>query len=794
MDAKILQIILRAKDEATKTINSVNKTVEQSTRTIDKMTGTMKVAGAAMVAVGTTTGIAIYNMSKSGAKLYDLEKSFESLSKNAGYSMDTLLSELQTATAGTIDNASLIENSVRAAMLGLPIEKMSGLFKIARQQSVAMGEDMGYMLDSIVKGIGRASPMILDNLGITISLGEVYEDAAKKLGKKTEELTKAEQQQALTNAVLDWGARKEKELGGVVSSNTDSYARMNTAIVNLKNNMSKLYYDTLAPFVEKISNFVEKLNQVDPQLLKFIAGVTALSSVAFIVLGAFTLFVGLAPAIVGVFSAVAVGAGTAVLILGGVIVAIVAVIAAIVAWKQNTFGFRDKVIGAFEKVKSSISSAIDWIKDKIEEWKVAVKDFLDETETKIKNFPDNVKSAFLRWVADTKESMIAWYSSIYESVETFIKSIPERVKIGLESIFWAMVEYDIKTLAKWQEGLSNIEESVRVWFEMLPSKFQQWLANVWLAMVLWFDSVYTGIVDKLTLWYDAIRIWFEMLPSRVESWLINTWLAMLQWWDDTRENIITKLGEWETSIQTWFEALPGKFTNWLGNIWKSIEDWFKNFGENFKSWWKSLGEESPNKLFEGWKNSEPTMAGKIVAGIIAFIGVVLVTLVIGLLDVGGRAVIALFDGMKWAFDAGKSAIYNKVNEIGEQISKIFSDLKDKVTETISNMVSTISDLLFSIKIPKFKVEFDTKSIGGFDVKVPSIKMYQFGGVVPNSGLAYLHSGEFVMSRGMVEGRRAMPPSVNNNYDQPISINFYGDQNVNGGQLAYTLAWHLRNTR
>ena len=32
--------------------------------------------------------------------------------------------------------------------------------------AAATGQDVGFMLDSLVKGIGRGSPMILDNLGL----------------------------------------------------------------------------------------------------------------------------------------------------------------------------------------------------------------------------------------------------------------------------------------------------------------------------------------------------------------------------------------------------------------------------------------------------------------------------------------------------------------------------------------------------------------------------------------------------------------------------------------------------
>ena len=39
------------------------------------------------------------------------------------------------------------------------------------------------MLDSFARGVARQSPLILDNLGIQISLKEVYDEYAASVGK-----------------------------------------------------------------------------------------------------------------------------------------------------------------------------------------------------------------------------------------------------------------------------------------------------------------------------------------------------------------------------------------------------------------------------------------------------------------------------------------------------------------------------------------------------------------------------------------------------------------------------------
>lgn len=691
MDAKILQIILRAKDEATKTIGNVEKAVNSSQRTIDKMAGTMKIAGAAITTASVASAYAINNMAQSGGRLYDLENSFEKLAKGAGTSMDTLLSELQEATAGTIENSALIENSVRAAMLGLPIEKMSGLFKIARQQSVAMGEDMGYMLDSIVKGIGRASPMILDNLGITISLGEVYEDAAKKLGKKTDELTKAEQQQALTNAVLEWGAQKEEELGGAVTSNVDSYKRMEAAIKNVKDQLSKYYFDTLAPVIEGIGNLAEKINSVNPDILKFAATFTVAMTGIGLIVGPILLLIGFLPALAAGAAILGTTLGVVVGIALAVVAAVTLLVAGFVAYKQNLFGFKDAVDNIFMNIKNFILNTIEAVKTRLSEWGELFRSVGDLIKSKI----DNIILGFMTF----RENLINTVQSVIEFVAGVIETF---------SPLWNF----------FSELFGFIGSVIMAFITIQQIMFENLVAIV------------GGIFEFIS------KIVMDYVNDQIEKWT--------RIWNFTKE-VLSII--WNTIKETW-ETIKA-VTEAVWNVIVSIFEWV----------WSIIGDD-------------------VIAG---------VEFVKSIISSGWDLVVGLFDSLR-------TRATDTVTGMWDTIKQMFNDAKESVLTTITNMADGIVNILKNMKLPRIKIEVEEKEIGGIKLKIPHLSMYQFGGMVPSSGLAYLHSGEFVMSRGMVEGRRAMPPSVNNSYQQPITINVNGADGVDVGQLGYTLAWQLRNSR
>lgn len=69
-----------------------------------------------------------------------------------------------------------------------------------------MGISTTQAFNDIVTGLGRMSPLILDNLGITVDLEATTAKYAATLGKSADALTDAERKQALVNAVMESSA------------------------------------------------------------------------------------------------------------------------------------------------------------------------------------------------------------------------------------------------------------------------------------------------------------------------------------------------------------------------------------------------------------------------------------------------------------------------------------------------------------------------------------------------------------------------------------------------------------
>lgn len=78
-----------------------------------------------------------------------------------------LLGNLRKATKGTVSDIELMKAAVKAKDFGIPLEDLGKYLSFAQLKAQQTGQSLDYMVDSIVTGLGRKSPMILDNLGLS---------------------------------------------------------------------------------------------------------------------------------------------------------------------------------------------------------------------------------------------------------------------------------------------------------------------------------------------------------------------------------------------------------------------------------------------------------------------------------------------------------------------------------------------------------------------------------------------------------------------------------------------------
>jgi len=218
-------------------IKKIQQSVEKNNKSVGKMTagfGLLKTAVIGFISGALVRGT--MELAKSGAELDSLTGSFNRLASEAGVSSSAVLDTLREFSAGTISNRDLITSANRAMVLGVAksTEEFGTLMQVARIRAADMGLSTQQAFNDIVTGIGRSSPLILDNLGIVIKQNEAYDSYAKSLGKATEALTENEKREALKFAVLEAGRKQIESVGEVTVSYSERIQQATASIQNMR--------------------------------------------------------------------------------------------------------------------------------------------------------------------------------------------------------------------------------------------------------------------------------------------------------------------------------------------------------------------------------------------------------------------------------------------------------------------------------------------------------------------------------------------------------------------------------
>src|SRR5690606_6568022 len=114
--------------------------------------------------------------------------------------------------------------------------------------------------DQIVRGIGRLSPKILDNLGIIVDADVTYAEYAKSIGKAANELTEVEKRQALVNAVIADTAPLLAESGGLAEDSAAAWEQMDAAQKNYFDNLKADAADLMSWWPKFWADFYDNMD------------------------------------------------------------------------------------------------------------------------------------------------------------------------------------------------------------------------------------------------------------------------------------------------------------------------------------------------------------------------------------------------------------------------------------------------------------------------------------------------------------------------------------------------------
>ena len=220
------------------------------------LAGAAAFAGVGIAAVAAFAKITkgALGLAQAAAPVQGIRGAFNALTADIQGGSSAILSSLQKASAGMVTNAELMRQFNAAAQLisvdfakKLP-DAMASVGKVA----AATGQDMDFLMNSLITGVGRLSPAILDNLSIQVDLTAAYEDFADANGLVAGELTKAQQQMAVMNQATEKLQTNTAKMPEVFGSASQIFGAFRTDIQNIKDDVGS---DLLPVFSNLFNTF-----------------------------------------------------------------------------------------------------------------------------------------------------------------------------------------------------------------------------------------------------------------------------------------------------------------------------------------------------------------------------------------------------------------------------------------------------------------------------------------------------------------------------------------------------------
>ena len=139
--------------------------------------------------------------------------------QSTGLALKTMTKNLQAATGGQLDFKEAAESVAIAASAGFSGDQITQIGKAAKQASITLGRDFADSYQRLIKGVTKAEPELLDELGIILRLDDAMAKHSRTINKSREDFTAYERQTAVLNEVMRQVEEKFGAVGDAVPVN-----------------------------------------------------------------------------------------------------------------------------------------------------------------------------------------------------------------------------------------------------------------------------------------------------------------------------------------------------------------------------------------------------------------------------------------------------------------------------------------------------------------------------------------------------------------------------------------------
>nr|WP_246566372.1 phage tail tape measure protein [Butyricicoccus intestinisimiae] len=758
---------------------------------LDGIEGVMNLAAASGEDLATTSDI-----------VTDALTAFGLSAKDSGHFADILAA----ASSNANTNVSMMGETFKycapiAGALGFSAEDTAeaiGLMANAGIKSSQAGTALRTIMNNLAgdvkisgKAIGDVTIATTNADGSMRDLSDILADCRSAFGNLTES-EKAQAAESLVGknamsgflALMNAGQGDIDKLSSAIDNCDGSAEKMAMTMQDnlagqltiLKSQLQELaisFGDILMPairsIVSKLQGFVDKLNGMDEGTKRAIVTIALLVAS----IGPLLVIIGTAISKIGVAMQgfvklangisklkIAIQGGTGVLgklgsALGGIsapVLAVVAVIAVLVAafvhlWKTNE-GFRDAIIGTWNRIKDTISGFCQGIVDRLNALGFQFTDIVDVLKT--------IWDGFCQVLAPIFEGVFNNIANILSTVTGVITGILD-VFIGIFTGNWSQAWNGVKEIFSsiWN-GISsfftNILNVIKGVADMVLGWFGTSWNEVWTNIKTFFEGIWNGIATFfITIWetlknvvtvgimaigsilsaaFDIITLPFRFIWENCKEIIISIW-------DAIKSKVTTVIHAVASVISTVMNAIKTVFST----VWNAIKTVVTTVVNAIKS--------VVTTVFNAIKNTATTVWNAIKTAVTTPVNAIKST-VTTVFNSVKSTVSSIFNGIK-------STATSVWNGIKSAITTPIEAAKNKVKSVVDAIKGFFSGMKISlphIKLPHFKVT-GKLSIAPPSVPHLSIDWYKEGGIM-TSPTIFGMNGSSLMAGGEAGAEAILP--------------------------------------
>lgn len=758
---------------------------------LDGIEGVMNLAAASGEDLATTSDI-----------VTDALTAFGLSAKDSGHFADILAA----ASSNANTNVSMMGETFKycapiAGALGFSAEDTAeaiGLMANAGIKSSQAGTALRTIMNNLAgdvkisgKAIGDVTIATTNADGSMRDLSDILSDCRSAFRNLTES-EKAQAAESLVGknamsgflALMNAGQGDIDKLSSAIDNCDGSAEKMATTMQDnlagqltiLKSQLQELaisFGDILMPairsIVSKLQGFVDKLNGMDEGTKRTIVTIALLVAS----IGPLLVIIGTAISKIGVAMQgfvklangisklkVAVQGGTGVLgklgaALGGIsapVLAVVAVIAVLVAafvhlWKTNE-GFRDAIIGTWNRIKDTISGFCQGIVDRLNALGFQFTDIVDVLKT--------VWDGFCQVLAPIFEGVFNNIANILSTVTGVITGILD-VFIGIFTGNWSQAWTGVKEIFSsiWN-GISsfftNILNVIKGVADVVLGWFGTSWNEVWTNIKTFFEGIWNGIATFFTtIWetlknvvtvgimaigsilsaaFDIITLPFRLIWENCKEIIISVW-------DAIKSKVTTVIHAVASVISTVMNAIKTIFST----VWNAIKTVVTTVVNAIKSVVTTVFNAIKSTATSVWnaiKTAVTTPVNAIKSTVTTVLNSVKST-VSSIFNGIKSTATSVWNGIKTAITTPIEAAKNKVKSVVDAIKGFFSGMKISLPH---------------IKLPHFKVS-GKLSIAPPSVPHLSIDWYKEGGIM-TSPTIFGMNGSSLMAGGEAGAEAILP--------------------------------------